>query len=240
MTNHVMSAHEATLADAGVPLEMIGKAVDAGIKIVVLDFSVKFSYQGVVVEKFKAAGDMLDKQQLKKDSAEITKVLAKALNTVLDIASDYDPASKATVATITSKNPANLGPATLLKKSAAKADVSKLSQATEVGQAIMGTSSGSKYMVIAIGERFNVAARLKSSTLAIRIEPRPGHEGEVGDLKKAGCMGPGYASVYPGYASLHCTVPTDELAKMTVGAVLASLPDVWATGLPDLSLYKGA
>jgi hypothetical protein len=64
--------------------------------------------------------------------------------------------------------------------------VIKLRDATKLGQAVQGTSSGSVYTVIALNPRVKVAARVQGTGVSIRAEFDNAKSSEIESLKKFG------------------------------------------------------
>jgi hypothetical protein len=116
------------------------------------------------------------------------------------------------------------------------AELTKLRDATMLYQPVHGTSNGSRYFLIAANKDVRVAARLKQSTLSIRIEG-PAWEKHMGAIKECGFQ---TVDKTKGYASVHLSVGDDMmLANKTLGAVLLGLGVPLETPLPNLKLIKG-
>lgn len=114
------------------------------------------------------------------------------------------------------------------------ADLIGLAEAKEMYRPVRGSSPGSRYYVVGLGEGLNVAARFSSGDLALRIEgsnltafsPRLELNGFTVYSTK-------------GYASMHLKVVDLVLARKTVGAVLSGLQiGVW-TPAPIIDLIAG-
>lgn len=114
-------------------------------------------------------------------------------------------------------------------------DLAKLNTATPVPlrdakqmyQPVHGTSSGSRYFMVAAGDGIRVAARFKSGSLSVRVE------GSKLDSYKSKLLGT-QMKMSGDYASLHLKVDTMELASKTLGAVLLGLGIPLDTPIPDL------
>lgn len=78
----------------------------------------------------------------------------------------------------------------------------KLASATKLGQSVFGTSSGSVYRVVAVGEKVNIAVRLSENKTELSVRAEWGPSGlkpsEVAALKEAGfsVKGADYASTH--------------------------------------------
>ena len=111
----------------------------------------------------------------------------------------------------------------------------KLRDATMMYQPVHGSSTASRYFVVAANKDIRVAARWKGSALSIRIEG-PGLDQHVGSIKACG-----FDNVNQGkaYASLHLEVGLDQvLASKALGAVLLGLGLPLETPIPRLELIK--
>ena len=132
------------------------------------------------------------------------------------------------------------------KKTAAWTEfpLSKLKSATPVQlagadrlyQPVRGSSPSSRYFLVAGNADLRIAARLKGTSLSIRIE------GPNYDKHKASIQACGFGSVGDNYASLHLDTSSLIDANKALGAVLLGLGVKLETPLPDLSLLqdKGA
>jgi hypothetical protein len=74
-----------------------------------------------------------------------------------------------------------------------------LTKATELGQEVNGTSSGSIYIVCLIADSFKMAIRNNGNVLSIRVEPREGVPFPVVALQQLGFGG----TQFDTYASQH-------------------------------------
>ncbi len=116
-----------------------------------------------------------------------------------------------------------------------KAPQVKLADATAMYQMVHGTSTGSKYYVVALAQGLKVAARYGGASLSVRAE------GEnlaimANVLKIAGLDTKG------DYASMHFQVAGDDmLAQKTLGAVLAVIGSEapYTTPVPSIKVLKG-
>jgi ribosomal protein L7/L12 len=111
----------------------------------------------------------------------------------------------------------------------------KLRDAKAMYQPVKGSSSGSRYFLVAADDDVRVAARYHASSLSIRVEG-PGwkkHKATISDS--------GFSTVDESkdYASVHLTVADDMLANKTLGAVLLGLGVPFETPMPMLSVVKG-
>lgn len=106
-----------------------------------------------------------------------------------------------------------------------------LDQAGALYQKVRGTSPGSVYVVVAMGEGLKVAARYSANRLSIRAG------GDVATHKtrfdNIGFSGGG--SVEDGYLSMHVLVEDPVLAAKALGSVLVGLGVQFTTGVPDFS-----
>lgn len=102
-----------------------------------------------------------------------------------------------------------------------------LRDATQMYQPVHGTSTGSRYFMVAAGDGIRVAARLKGSNLSIRVE------GSKLDKYKQSLLG-NQLKMGNDYASLHLDVGSLTIGAKTLGAVLMGLGIPLDTPLPDL------
>lgn len=106
-----------------------------------------------------------------------------------------------------------------------------LAEATKMYQPVRGTSTGSRYYLVAANPNLRVAARWQASNggLSIRIagDGFGKHSTEIND---AGFDHKG------DYASLHLTCGTEVIARKALGAVIAGLGMAMDTPLPDLKI----
>lgn len=91
-----------------------------------------------------------------------------------------------------------------------------LSAATKLHQPVTGTSGGSIYHVIALGDDAKVAARIKGTSVAIRVLPGT-------DKGRAACNLAGLDSKTGGHWSIHLHPDTQLLVKKCIGAVLFAM-----------------
>lgn len=109
----------------------------------------------------------------------------------------------------------------------------KLRDATLLYQPVYGTSSGSRYFMVAANPDLRVAARLDGGTLSVRIEG-PGWTKHANEIAEAGFTNVDKAK---GYASLHLNVGIDmNTARKTLGAILLGLGVSLETPIPDLKV----
>lgn len=115
------------------------------------------------------------------------------------------------------------------------APVVKLRDAKSMYQPVKGSSSGSRYFMVAAADDVRVAARYHGQTLSIRIE------GPAWKKHKATIAKSGFSTVDESkdYASVHLAVADDMLANKTLGAVLLGLGVQFETPLPLLKVIKG-
>ena len=116
-----------------------------------------------------------------------------------------------------------------VKKKTISSSVAHLRDATEIGQKVRGTSNGSVYTVIAVGDA-KVAYRIKSGSVSFRVEAR------TKKAHKACCAlglltnnGGGFYSS-PGehqntHFSTHMEAPTPLDARKIIGALTMALSD---------------
>lgn len=111
----------------------------------------------------------------------------------------------------------------------------KLRDATMMYQPVMGTSSGSRYFMVAANAKIRVAARLLGESLSVRIEG-PEWKNYVQNIKSCG-----FDKVEKEYASIHLNVGYDlVMASKTLGAILLGLGIPFETPLPELKIIKVA
>jgi hypothetical protein len=138
-------------------------------------------------------------------------------------------------ATVPLKNPGvPKQPWALFEKSKMKsATLVKLRDATQMYQPVQGTSSGSRYYMVAANNDLRIAARYKSGTLSIRIEG-PKFDKYTAVMEQCGFS---KSDKSEGYASLHLEVGDDMmLASKTLGAVLLGLNLPLETPLPAFQM----
>jgi hypothetical protein len=110
------------------------------------------------------------------------------------------------------------------------APLTKLRDANQMYQPVLGTSAGSRYYLVAANKDLRVAARFMPHKLSIRIEG-PGFNQYVPMIAKAGI------EVHGGkdYASIHLDVGSDmTMANKTLGAILLGLGVPLETPFPEL------
>jgi hypothetical protein len=114
----------------------------------------------------------------------------------------------------------------------------KLNMATKMYQPVTASSHGSRYFVVAMGNRggsiLKVAARIQGTTVSVRMEGSA-IEGLTPALKQCGL-----ANMHKGYASVHVDASSAIMAGKVIGAILVSLPEVeWTTPVPEVSILVG-
>ena len=109
-----------------------------------------------------------------------------------------------------------------------------LLDAAKLYQPVHGTSSGSVYVVVALLEGLNLAARFMSGKLSLRAEG-PALKGYIGALSDVGFS----HKVKDHYASVHFDIQDDGLLLKTFGAVLGRLGFDKLTAQADLLKIKG-
>lgn len=97
--------------------------------------------------------------------------------------------------------------------------VADLAYATELLEKVAGTDAGSVYRVVALGPKFNVAARLhpKNQTLSIRVAGNPENMLE----NKAAFHNTGFEEKTPVHTSMHLYGVDDLRASKCLGAAIA-------------------
>ena len=114
--------------------------------------------------------------------------------------------------------------------------VCKLREAKKMYQPVHGSSTGSRYFMVAGNADLRIAARFKGGTLSVRIE------GD-GWMKHASAMSTCGFDTHgdKAYASVHLAVGGDlVLANKTLGALIMGLGIPMETPYPNLSLIKEA
>jgi hypothetical protein len=113
------------------------------------------------------------------------------------------------------------------------APLTKLRDATMLYQPVHGTSSSSRYYLVAANQGLRVAARWKNSGLSIRVEGESllAHKSE---LTEAGIILKGAE-----YASVHLSCDDELLARKAMGAVLMAMGAQFDTPLPNLMVIQG-
>ena len=106
-------------------------------------------------------------------------------------------------------------------------------KATKLYQPVKGTSSGSRYFIIAIGPSIRVAARWKtapnSEGLALRVEGSGLNHPETTLLLEQIGLDKKSAS----HMSAHLTVANEIEARKAIGALLYAINEPWTTPTPD-------
>ncbi len=110
-----------------------------------------------------------------------------------------------------------------------------LSEATKLYQPVRGTSSGSIYFVVALGEDVKVAARMSKSKMSVRVE-----SSDKKLLKDLVDYGYTSGNVDSGYVSIHLTPNNDEtVATKTLMSLLGGLVGRIETPLPNTKRIMG-
>lgn len=124
------------------------------------------------------------------------------------------------------------GAAMLSPEKVIKGEVVPLKEATFLYQPVKGTSNGSRYFVVAIGDGVKVAARMKGSSISIRVEG----EGLTSKVKA------NFASVAledkGEYMSGHFETGNSTSLRV-VGAVLLGSGVDFKTPMPNLNYING-
>ena len=114
--------------------------------------------------------------------------------------------------------------------------VCKLREAKKMYQPVHGSSTGSRYFMVAGNADLRIAARFKGGTLSVRIEG-DGWAKHAQSMATCGFDTHGDKS----YASVHLAVGGDlVLANKTLGALIMGLGIPMETPYPNLSLIKEA
>ena len=111
--------------------------------------------------------------------------------------------------------------------------VVRLSEATQLYQRVHGTSAGSVYFVVAIGDGINVAARISGNSLSIRAEG----QNEVLEKFKGKLMAAGLTKSSEHHYSVHFTCESIP-PERALGAVLLGSGIKFNTPLPEISKLK--
>lgn len=106
-----------------------------------------------------------------------------------------------------------------------------LRDATQLYQAVSGSSSGSIYITVALSKDLKVAARIRNGEVSIRVEGNV--QKYVMELDAVGL------SVKSDYASVHMSGGEEELLRKAVGALIASLPVEFTTPMPNIKKIVG-
>ncbi len=119
------------------------------------------------------------------------------------------------------------------------AKVVPLLNATHFYQPVKGTSSGSRYFVLALGPNLRVAGRWNvgggGHGLALRVEG-PGLEAEETKALVVAC-GLDFKSAT--HASVHLSSGSDIDIRKAVGALLIGLGEPWLTPMPSPNVIEG-
>jgi hypothetical protein len=102
-----------------------------------------------------------------------------------------------------------------------------LRNATQLYQPVRGTSTGSVYLVAALGHDLSIAMRVGNQKLSVRVEGNVNYHKAA--LNAAGLK----VNDLGKYASAHLSTADKQLAMRTVGAMLMAPGIVWTTPLPD-------
>jgi hypothetical protein len=112
----------------------------------------------------------------------------------------------------------------------------KLRDAHKMYQPVFGTSTGSRYYLVAGNEDIRIAARYVGSQLSVRIEG-PNLEKYKAQIEATGINPKAGES----HASIHLEVGGDDmLASKSLGAILLGLGLALETPLPDIKVIKNA
>lgn len=112
------------------------------------------------------------------------------------------------------------------------APLTKLRDANQMYQPVLGTSAGSRYYVVGGNNDLRIAARLVGSKLSVRVEgpgfgPQQTHLAQFGMSVSEGKTG--------AYASIHLNVGDDlTMASKTLGAILLGLGLPLDTPMPEI------
>lgn len=109
----------------------------------------------------------------------------------------------------------------------------KLLQATKLYQPVHGTSSGSRYFVVALSKDLKIAARFKGEDLSMRVE---GNISKSKDILVENGFNIGADETY---ASMHLKCPTQILAKRVIGALLTGMDMELQSELPKFVALIG-
>jgi len=149
--------------------------------------------------------------------------------------SAIDPGSDKGSVTV-GHTPATKGWANFPKAKLHTADPVKLRDATQMYQPVYGTSSGSRYFMVAANADMRVAARLDGGTLSVRIEG-PNWSKHASSIAECGFTN---VDKTKDYASLHLNVGSEPVvARKTLGAILTGLGVELDTPIPDLKVIYG-
>lgn len=112
-----------------------------------------------------------------------------------------------------------------------------LTEATMLYEPVKGSSSGSRYFVVAISSELKVAARVRlDGTMSIRIEGALAKNSER--ISKAG-LGASNFDKSQGHVSMHLKTGNQVSAGKALCAVLGGLMVKWTTPTPDVSIIYG-
>jgi hypothetical protein len=114
-----------------------------------------------------------------------------------------------------------------------------LMKATQLYQPVKGTSSGSRYFVLALGSSLRIAGRWQGKGenhgLALRVEGSGLEEEET----KALIVECGLDFKSPKHASVHLSSNSEVSIRKAVGALLLGLDEDWATTMPNPHVIQG-
>lgn len=108
----------------------------------------------------------------------------------------------------------------------------ELRHATKLYEPVKGTSGGSRYHVIGLGDQFQVAARLKGHALSFRVEGDIAQNHDM--LAEAGLNVSGDS-----HASLHLDCKTEQNVIKAVGALFMTLQVEFDTPMPIIKKLVG-
>lgn len=117
-----------------------------------------------------------------------------------------------------------------------KSPMVKLRDATMLYQPVRGTSSGSRYYMVAANSDLRIAARYHPPTLSVRVEG-PSWSKHKKRLVEVGFTN---ASASPDYCSMHLDVSGDAvMAAKVLGSVIVGLGIPIETPVPQISVIAG-
>jgi hypothetical protein len=167
--------------------------------------------------------------------ASLQGVLVNLKKKMIDPPIQHAQAEKYSPPVEPAKQPTSYGAVEVYPQASMKIDSPvKLVYATQLFQPVAGTSQGSRYFVVGIGEGVVVAARMKSGTLSVRVEGTQFSK-LAQKIADAGVFGPAFGGSFEGgYASMHLEVDGKNEATRVIGAVLASLAPYIKHPTPDI------
>jgi hypothetical protein len=118
----------------------------------------------------------------------------------------------------------------------ATAEPVKLITATHLYQPVRGTGATSRYFVVGISHDIKVAARLKGTSVSIRLEGLALKSMVFVKAIKVVGLSLGKGDLY---ASMHVDAPDPVTAQKVVGSVLSSIPAKWETPMPSVQPLVG-